>query len=177
MSAFPNFSEQNEKNPRILFKIEKEPKKNIFYILIQSSICPDWSFLIKEDHFLSSNPQFKQFEYPKFSKEAKYWFKLFGNTTKKVKGKRVGIIKEEEQYNWLKRKSESGGFKIQHAVITKREKFLAKENKDSKSMTFYGVEFEGVIQIVDSLKFDNAIKTGIGSGKAFGFGFLTITRL
>ena len=89
----------------------------------------------------------------------------------------MGMSKEEDQYAWLKRRAENGGFDLLHVSITRKEKVTAKANKNSKTMTFYGIQFEGVLQITDPAKFGNTIINGIGSGKALGFGFLTISKI
>lgn len=176
MKAFPDNLKETKKDGRVLFRINKNLNKPFISVLIQSPFCPDWDFLIKDNQYLLKDPLFKQFNYPQFKKANKYWFRLFGNPTKKIEGKRIGFYNEEEQYNWLKRKAEMGGVNLLHANITRKEEVTAKVNKNSKKMTFYGVQFEGLLQIVDPEKFVITLKNGIGSGKAFGFGFLTISK-
>jgi CRISPR system Cascade subunit CasE len=41
-------------------------------------------------------------------------------------------------------------------------------------MTFGSVLFEGVLQVTDPDGFRETLATGIGSGKAYGFGLLSI---
>ena len=177
MRAFPNNLKDTKKNGRILFRIEKDATKQYPSVLIQSTLCPNWEFLINERQYLIKSPLFKQFNYPKFYGGNKYWFRLFGNPTKKTVGKRVGMYKEIEQYKWLKRKAELAGFALLNVNITKKEEVTAKIGKNTKKMTFQGIQFEGALQIVNPEKFEAALKDGIGSGKAFGFGFLTISKL
>jgi len=176
MKAFPDNLKEMEKDGRVLFRVDKESKKPHPLMLIQSTLCPNWSFLIDDDQYLLRSPLFKQFSYPQFKKGNKYWFQLFCNPTKKIDGKRIGMYKEEKQYIWLKRKAELNGFNLIHVNITRKEEITAKVNKNAKIMNFYGVQFEGVIQIVNPEKFNNTLRNGIGSGKAFGFGFLTISK-
>lgn len=176
MNAFPDNLKEIKRKGRVLFKINKESKKPYPSVLIQSTLCPNWDFLIKDKQYLFKSPMFKQFNYPQFKKGSKYWFKLFCNPTKKIDGNRIGMYKEEEQYNWLKQKAEIGGFNILHANITRKEEITAKVNKKSKKMTFYGIQFDGVLQVFNPDTFQNALKCGIGSGKAFGFGFLIISK-
>ena len=59
----------------------------------------------------------------------------------------------------------------------KKEKIRTKAKVKSPSMTFYGVQFEGVLRVEDTKKFEYVLKNGIGSGKAFGFGLLTIAKI
>ena len=177
MCGFPNNLKKLKRDGRILFRIEKKENQNYPLILIQSTLCPDWSFLIEDEGYLLKNPLFKQFNFPQFKKGNTFWFRLFANPTKKDTGKRVGMYTEEEQYEWLKRKCELCGFNIIHVNITRKENITAKVNKKSKTMTFQGIQFEGVLQIKDSKQFNSTLKNGIGSAKAFGFGLLSIAKL
>jgi len=177
MKAFPENLNEKQQEGRILFRIEKLKSKNLPSVLIQSTLCPDWSKLIEEEHYLIKNPLFKQFKFLNFLKGILYWFRLFANPTKKVDGKRIGFYKEEDQYNWLKRKAELGGFKLIQVNITRKEEVKVRVNKKSPIMTFYGVQFEGILQINDGDQFKRVLIEGIGSGKALGFGLLSISKL
>lgn len=177
MRGFPNNLKEINNAGRILFRIERKKNHPNPSVLIQSVLCPDWNFLIETKEYLLKNPLFKQFNFPQFKKGNTFWFRLFANPTKKDKGKRVGMYNEEERYQWFKRKCELGGFNIIHVRITRKEQIIAKVNKNSKTMTFQGIQFEGVLQITDSTKFEAILKNGVGSAKAFGFGLLSIAKL
>ena len=43
-------------------------------------------------------------------------------------------------------------------------------------MTFGAVIFEGVLQVTDAEKFRESLKTGIGTGKAYGFGLMSVAK-
>ncbi|KKN15994.1 hypothetical protein LCGC14_0980360 [marine sediment metagenome] len=176
MNAFPDNLKELKNDGRVLFRVEKNSTQSSPYVLVQSSLCPDWNFLLNHK-YLITDPLFKQFNYPQFLKGNKYKFRVFANPTKKVEGKRVGMYNEEKQYEWLKKKAEIGEFSILHVSITRKEEINAKVKKNSNKMTFYGVQFEGVLQVIDVVKFENILKSGIGSGKAFGFGLLSISKL
>jgi len=44
-------------------------------------------------------------------------------------------------------------------------------------MTFSSVVFEGRLKVVDRVLFLESIKNGIGSGKAYGFGLLSVAKI
>jgi CRISPR system Cascade subunit CasE len=176
MNAFPDNIKDKDRDGRILFRIDTGSKKPYPLVLIQSILCPNWDFLIKDDNYLLKDPLFKQFEYPEFKKGIKYWFRLFANPTKKVNGKRIGFYKEEDQFGWLKRKAKLSGFNLLYTNITRKQEIHARTHRNSREMVLYGIQFDGLLQIVNPKKFDNAMKYGIGSGKAFGFGFLTVSK-
>jgi CRISPR system Cascade subunit CasE len=118
-------------------------------------------------------------------------------------GKRVEIRNEEEQIKWLQRKGEvirdqngvltGGGFRLLSVKVnaevanvraTPEDKFFGwrVDKPDTKSespgkkhrLTFGSVLFEGVLEITDAERLQKTLEAGIGSGKAYGFGLLSI---
>jgi len=176
MRAFPDNLKGNNIEERILFRLSTEKNTYLPIVLVQSFSPPDWNFLKNEQDYVLKEPQVKYFKYPLFVKGNSYWFRLFCNPTKRSNEKRVGMYKDEEQFDWLKRKAESAGFTVLHASITRKEKVTAKVKKGTPQMTIQGVQFEGVLRVVNPEKFQGALKKGIGPGKAFGCGFLTISK-
>ena len=45
-----------------------------------------------------------------------------------------------------------------------------------RKMAHLAVRFEGVLQVVDPVAFQQTLRRGIGSAKGFGFGLLSIAR-
>ena len=176
MRAFPDNLKDNNMEERILFRLSTEKNTHLPIVLVQSFSPPDWNFLKNEQDYVLKEPQVKHFKYPQFMKGNTYWFRLFCNPTKRSNGKRVGMYKDEEKFEWLKRKTESAGFIVMHASITRKEEITARVKKGTPKMTFQGVQFEGVLQVVNPELFRAVLKKGIGSGKAFGCGFLTISK-
>jgi CRISPR system Cascade subunit CasE len=131
-------------------------------------------------------------------------FRLRANPTKRVgkrddpmKGKRVELAREEDQINWLIRKGrvtgkgDTGGFdiitkRIRNAkgeerlvpcvsVVCEGKQIGRKRNLAvSQSITHYAVVFDGLLRVTDNMAFLETIIRGIGAGKAFGFGLLTV---
>jgi CRISPR system Cascade subunit CasE len=44
----------------------------------------------------------------------------------------------------------------------------------SSRLTFYGVTFEGRLEVVDTALFRAGLQAGMGSGKAYGYGLLSL---
>lgn len=107
-------------------------------------------------------------------------FRLRANPTvkKKTEGKknghRLGLIREEDQIGWLKRKGEGGGFELV-TCQAQREGIIAvvTEDKDRK-LRHYAVRYEGILRVLDAHKLLETMARGIGSAKGFGFGLLSI---
>ncbi len=113
---------------------------------------------------------------------------------RRVPGKRVDLRREPDQIAWLQRKGEQGGFELPVAVFNTavpevrivpegvRLGRQATAGKDvapvsgatARRMSFGSVMFEGRLAIVEPDRFRQAVVDGIGSGKAFGFGLLSV---
>lgn len=90
---------------------------------------------------------------------------------------------EEKQIKWLTRKGESAGFRLANVAIKKdvanvasvaQAKIKSRRKSGERPMTFGSVVFEGILQVTDAEKFRKALTSGIGSGKAYGFGLLSV---
>lgn len=176
MRAFPDNLKARNIEERVLFRLSTDKDTSLPILLVQSFSSPNWEFLKEDPDYILKEPQVKEFKYPQFAEGNSYWFRLFCNPTKRSNGKRVGMYREEEQFEWLKRKAKSAGFTVVHASITRKEELTAKVKKGTPQMTFQGVQFEGVLRVANPDEFQVALRKGIGPGKALGCGLLTISK-
>ncbi|MBK8397649.1 MAG: type I-E CRISPR-associated protein Cas6/Cse3/CasE [Leptospiraceae bacterium] len=98
----------------------------------------------------------------------------------KIKSKRVGIYKEPDQVDWLKRKGEQSGFAIHSLVFDKGEKQTPQKKTDGKviqNIDLLSVTFTGILRVTNAEAFKQAYANGIGSGKAFGCGMLLLAKV
>ena len=191
MRAFPPIMDP-EMEPRafwgVLYRVEHDRRAPHVTVYVQSRVMPDWSFL--ETHMLVRdsvpNPSTKSVTeaYNRLTRGRVLRFRLRANPTKKVdtksdemgnrrNGRRVPLLKVEEQVRWLARKAEQHGFDLLHVSIASAG---ARERLQSRKVggAFQGVLFEGQISVRDPEVFREALANGIGPGKAFGFGLLSI---
>ena len=129
----------------------------------------------------------KTLQYPEKLKNVNqgviYRFLLRGNPTKKVKGKRIPLKTYEERLQWIQKKSDQSGFDLLDCLI-KSERIkesvktdIVKNNTSGvRKITFNSVIYEGTLKITDIEIFKSSLYNGIGSGKAFGFGLMTIAK-
>jgi CRISPR system Cascade subunit CasE len=95
----------------------------------------------------------------------------------------VDIRIEAELLGWLTRKGDANGFRPVAVraypdvpdVRTGREGTL-KGRKPGMNLTFGSVVFDGELVVTDAAAFRRALAQGIGSGKAYGFGLLSVAR-
>lgn len=178
----------------VLFRVESSAAESIAVLYVQSHVLPDWTKLPPE--FLVSrpgNPSVKNIGavLDAIQPGRQLRFRLVANPTRKVKsgpegprpnGRRLALLKEEEQYSWLARKGEQCGFAVVSvttapsvpAVSVSRGNERRYGTKGPHKLTFGAVQFDGYLHVTDVTKFREALKRGIGSGKAFGFGLLSI---
>jgi CRISPR system Cascade subunit CasE len=101
-------------------------------------------------------------------------------------GKRVELTREEDQIAWLKRRGEAAGFSVIVTRLVPDQGVLALQAGPSEKMvgrrqgqrlTLATVLFDGVLQVTDDALFRDALVNGVGPGKAFGCGLLSIAPI
>lgn len=193
MSAFP---ENLTKEERVLFRLEIDRHNNL-KLLIQSQSYPNWDFLtIPSKNYLLfhnsigediTNPAVTEFDLSKLLHPKQVLaFRLRANPTikkdrpGKKQGHRVGVYNDNGQIEWLNRKADTGGFRVLNVRITqegKRFDTIYHHNTQAQKLELLAVQFDGILQVIDPNKLINTIASGIGSGKGFGFGLLSLARV
>ncbi len=131
----------------------------------------------------------------KTSKEGVELFKekgeVDGKGRKKTQGKRVGLTWDKDQNpevvikDWFINKSRGKGFDVRNFrllnlgwVVGYRPKAQTRYGDDENfmRMKFRSALLEGILHVTDSEEFTKTLSVGIGSGKAFGFGLLSVAR-
>lgn len=174
MSAFPdNLDPETE---RVLFRLDQSRSGDL-HLLVQSQGAADWGQLTS-GYLLDvpGNPATKAVDL-RLQPGQMLAFRLRANPTKRLgksagadKGKRVGLYKMEEQIEWIGRKADQHGFAI-HSVLPAQQE---RRDDSKRNLKFLSVQFDGVLQVQDPALFTDALQQGIGSGKAFGFGLLSV---
>lgn len=99
------------------------------------------------------------------------------------KRRRISVNTDEERIDWLTRKGDEAGFRltninvaptVQNVASVEERKINFRKEKNSPKISFGSVVFEGVITVTDSAKFKESIISGIGTGKAYGFGLMSV---
>ncbi len=92
-----------------------------------------------------------------------------GNSRRRV------LRSREERLAWLERKAEQNGFRILRAEETAGEKSSAAHAAGRGGVLYLdSYRYSGVLQITDAEAFRNAVRRGIGAGKAYGLGMLLL---
>lgn len=204
MNAFPLAPDQRVARQHfgVLFRAESVPDQPLVArVLIQSTYQPDWSHLVPG--YLApapdsrGNPAIRPLDdYAQLRPGTRLRFRLRANPTQRIgknnmdqderwRGKRVELRDEEAQLEWLRRKAEQGGFQLLSVApvampvdvrIQQQPNAIGDRanQRQRKHLTFGTTTFEGWLSVHDVSRFRQTLIEGIGSGKAYGFGLLSI---
>ncbi len=188
----------------ILWRVDHDRRRGIVMLIVQSELAPDWQPLLsKFPGYLSSPPDTElppvatMDRHLQFHSGQMLAFRLRANPTRKVRaegkknGQRMGLTLREDQLAWLSRKvaepNRPLGFRLHKVTVMPnpgpRRKTESGDNSESggvatvaRQLTHVAAIFEGVLEVTDCEAFQNTLRAGIGSAKAFGFGLLSVAR-
>ena len=167
-------------------------------LLVQSSVRPDWS---RVDQLLSATPEVRAAGeiLSSLVPGTVLRFRLVANPTRKIdtktgsdgirrNGRRVPLRDEVALLEWLVRKAAASGFTVGADPVAAAASVVVNRLGDSHGrrredqtggradLVFGGVQFDGRLTVTDPTTFCDAVATGFGPGKAFGYGLLTVAR-
>ncbi len=181
----------------LLWRLEPETdREGRPRILIQSRATPDWSRLATPDWLAHADPGIdltQRLGLNTLEAGHSFRFRLRANPCKTVAGKRLGLLQPEAQRAWLQRKAAHHGFALpepasldyfdftrtgadrqyQDFHITQNQMLRGRQH-NGNSIRIYSALFEGRLTVTDPARFNAAVESGIGHGKAMGLGLLSI---
>lgn len=204
MAAFPSLPRQRDARAELgaLFRVDVSRASGATIVLVQSAVEPDWSHL--PHGYLEPNPpsgaslSCKPLDGALAAVEDGdvLRFRLRANPSRKIdtktgsdgrrrNGKRVELRGDDERLDWLRRKGQQGGFEpvsvrtdpgaLDVRSIQERRARSA-VGSQGDGITIAAVLFEGHLRVTDRDAFLRMMARGIGPGKAYGFGLLSIAR-
>lgn len=148
-------------------------------------------------YLLTAPPEKKEF-HPDFPIGKRLRFRLQANPTRRVYskdsrerdgrpvearwvGKRIPVP-HDQLLNWLAdwrvrigNQPQAGGFSIDQERTSVQSGYVyVNEGRDGGGHRLFSARYDGVLEVTDAEKFRNTLIRGIGSGKAFGFGLLSV---
>ncbi|NOG92330.1 MAG: type I-E CRISPR-associated protein Cas6/Cse3/CasE [Armatimonadetes bacterium] len=177
-SAFATKEDATAARPLFRFDLEGE----YGYLYVQSTQEPNWARIPEPIRAHLIGPL--QYEIPAADRLR---FRLLARPSWHVprgravngKQKRYALKTEKEQMEWLLRKGEEHGFSVESCILTERVWHDTKENEQHKGgpKPLIGIQYDGILAVTDREKLHQAIQTGIGPQKAYGFGLLSVAPL
>lgn len=157
---------------RLLWRLE-QPAGSPPFVLAQSRIRPNWEALSGRDPNYLFGFQVKEFA-PRIGEGQRLLFRLRANPTVKRNGKRHGLLRVEDQIAWFRRLGGSHGFEPEDVTVEKNVRLKAKRN--GATVTLVAATFAGHLSVTEPEKLGLALEWGIGHGRAFGLGLLSLAR-
>ena len=112
-------------------------------------------------------------------------FRLTANPTiskscgQNERGRVLGHITPEYQKQWLASRAEKHGFSLSQETFDVTHSHWLRFRKGTEGgrlVTLLSVTYEGVLTVRDPILFKRILTEGLGRGKAYGLGLLTIAR-
>jgi CRISPR system Cascade subunit CasE len=160
---------------RVLFRLDYSREGGQLTLLVQSRLTPDWSHHQSLTGYLLGSPESKEFSLAVRSGQ-RLRFRLRANPTVKREGKRLGLLTEESQRQWLDRKATEGGFRVLGVQVVREGMAQGRktEGEQRHGLSHLAVRYDGVLEVAEPDRLLCTVASGIGSGKAFGFGLLSV---
>ena len=115
---------------------------------------------------------------------SRWQFRLCANPTYSVpagpgqRGRVCAHTTVEHQLRWLMEQSEKHGFVLEPGgfTVTGTRWHRFRKGGRGSNVTFLAVTYDGILEVRDPALFREALCRGIGPGKAYGAGLLTVVR-
>lgn len=204
LSAFPTADGDARERFGVLFRLEPPSRDGAqLVLLVQSGEMPEWGKLPAE-YLLATNddlpnPALKSLDalYDALESGRALRFRLRANPTKKIdtksgpdgqrrNGRRIPVGGTEARLAWLERKASGHGFRllsvqgqpdVASAIVGPGQRYggwRVGEDGRVARLSFDAVTFDGSLVVTAVEPFRAALASGIGPGKAYGFGLLTV---
>lgn len=184
MSTFPQAASGEEARQAfgILYRLDIDDKTGVPTLLLQSAVRPDWTPLAP---VLLQLPDKEPKEVDRFYEAivpgSILRFRLRANPTRripanrpndKLAGKRVSLHGDDERQAWLARKLGEVGCLL--GTCTIRPGLTQRGRREGQRLSHGAVVFDGLLRVNDADLLRAGIRAGIGAGKAYGFGLLSL---
>lgn len=189
MLAFPVNGPTPRRMSGALYRLDSTLDSGDIWLHVQSQVEPRWHEL-PEHYAVPGTVEVKRVDaaYAALRHGMRLAFRLRANPTRKVdtrstlmgerrNGRRVAVRGEEGCLTWLSRKGNSGGFEVLDVTVIRERPQIGKRSDDehgTRTLTFAAAVFTGVLRVTDADQFRETLTTGVGSGKAYGFGLLSV---
>jgi len=177
-------------NAGFLFRVEPRPGGNPV-IVVQSACRPDWDYAFHNARYLlAAQPTEPKVYDPYFKPNERLRLRLKANPTRRACknsrhpsgrpldakwiGKRIPVPADGLQ-DWLAHRAERAGFQV--AAVTSTLPgyvYFNKSGERGAGHRLLSVLFEGLLEVTDPEAFVKTLQAGVGPGKAFGFGLLSV---
>jgi CRISPR system Cascade subunit CasE len=176
MHAFPDDVEG--RSPRedwhILFRHERDSD----VVLVQSAIEPDWSML-PSGYLSHIQTKPLNLDVGICPVGRVFQFRLRANPSKRDNQTRktVGFYRRADQLAWLERQGDRCGFRLHGVDVIPSPNVFGRKQGNPGPIRITTALYQGVLEVVDPDRLVSAIGQGIGRGKSYGCGLLSLAPI
>ena len=174
---------------RVLWRIDRDANAVLLYLA--SPVEPDLTHIIEQ----AGRPATQTWITRSYTglldsiAEGQRWaFRLTANPVRSGRRgndpetRRYGHVTVRQQRQWLIDRSERAGFRIPIGVqkepqLVVKDRQVRRFSRDGRMVTLAIATFDGLLEVTNPHALRSAMCRGIGSGKAYGCGLLTLARL
>lgn len=191
------FCPQGQKCPpgEFLWRLEPECESTLFpRVLVQSRSIPNWSGIGIQDWLTDADPEIDlktRLDLDALGSGQCFRYRLRANPCLTRNGKRLGLLRQEDQEAWLVRKGEQHGFSLPQLsafdlselpkkridVRISQEQFFRGKQHSGNTIRVFSVLYDGILTVAEPEKFKDTLQTGIGHGKVMGLGLLSVVPI
>jgi len=179
---------------RVLWRVDRNGHEATLYVVSPEE--PDLSALNEQAGWATATWATREYQ-PFLDRlaEGQSWaFRLMANPVKQAmvpgtRGKRFAHVTPAQQVAWLEERAERNGFLIARTPEQVPAVSVTSRSKDSfgrrdphqdgrqGKVTLVRVQFDGVLTVTDAEKFRTMLANGLGRGKAYGCGLMTLVKV
>lgn len=162
--------------PRFLWRLERGgPVGDCSVVLVQAAVPGRWAVLAERGGYVCSLHADKAVDTARLVQPGRhYHFRLLANPVVTRQGRRLGLHRQDEQLQWLERQGQRLGFDVAGADVTGRERIVMRKPGSDRPNVKDAVLFDGQLVARDADALRAALVDGVGHGKAFGLGLLSL---
>ncbi|MFT3969635.1 MAG: type I-E CRISPR-associated protein Cas6/Cse3/CasE [Micropruina sp.] len=183
---------------RVLWRLDSDSRHEL-NLYVVSPEAPSFDALAEQAGW-SSTPVWRTADYGRFlgrlTVGQRWVFRLVANPIRNVRegsqniagdrlprGSRVPLIKEADQREWLLERVASWGIRVvpgasggPNLSVTRsgRHRFGRRSDGVARRVTLQTAQFDGVLEVVDAAALRRTLTEGVGAGKGYGCGLLTL---
>lgn len=184
LAAFPESREEPDEG-RILWRVDQGAHDAVLYVV--SPDKPDLSHLVESIGRPTYGWQTKGYGpfLDRLAVDDQWAFRLCANPVHNVvppgggRGKRVGHVTVDQQTDWFLRQAGRHGFAVVQGTagapdLVVRARRTMRFLRGNRTVTLSTAVFEGTLRVSDPAALRAALVGGVGPGKGYGCGLLTL---
>lgn len=184
LASFPESRDEPDEG-RVLWRVDQGAHDAVLYVVSPDE--PDLSHLVETIGRPTYGWQTRDYGpfLDKLATGDRWAFRLCANPVHNVpqpgggRGRRVGHVTVAQQSEWFQRQAGRHGFSVVDGSagapdVVLRARRTLRFPRGQKTVTLSTAVFEGTLQVMDAAAVRAALVGGIGSGKGYGCGLLTL---